>query len=228
MTPASDDKEDGSNTSIVIEQSSYNSGSVLYEDQKVTKRDVYNSLDTLVYGKDGNGYLWGADALDKYIRIEAVSFDGGQSWKTDFPLTIPEGLEEGKMLIRVSYRMSAKDSNWKKKLVSYIPKGNRIFVLANRVDEEEQVILEDDILNTEQHPELGEIFNLFRYQDNIISGNQLTSLFPGWEEDGELVPWLYKVTKGRHILEPADKIPLDRSEERRVGKECRSRWSPYH
>ena len=24
------------------------------------------------------------------------------------------------------------------------------------------------------------------------------------------------------------KIGLDRSEERRVGKECRSRWSPYH
>src|SRR5258707_15680382 len=23
-------------------------------------------------------------------------------------------------------------------------------------------------------------------------------------------------------------IPLERSEERRVGKECRSRWSPYH
>ena len=23
-------------------------------------------------------------------------------------------------------------------------------------------------------------------------------------------------------------IPEDRSEERRVGKECRSRWSPYH
>ena len=23
-------------------------------------------------------------------------------------------------------------------------------------------------------------------------------------------------------------IRLDRSEERRVGKECRSRWSPYH
>ena len=22
--------------------------------------------------------------------------------------------------------------------------------------------------------------------------------------------------------------PADRSEERRVGKECRSRWSPYH
>ena len=23
-------------------------------------------------------------------------------------------------------------------------------------------------------------------------------------------------------------IPMSRSEERRVGKECRSRWSPYH
>ena len=25
-----------------------------------------------------------------------------------------------------------------------------------------------------------------------------------------------------------DTGPVDRSEERRVGKECRSRWSPYH
>ena len=24
------------------------------------------------------------------------------------------------------------------------------------------------------------------------------------------------------------KVKVDRSEERRVGKECRSRWSPYH
>src|ERR1017187_8783844 len=27
---------------------------------------------------------------------------------------------------------------------------------------------------------------------------------------------------------PAKICPLHRSEERRVGKECRSRWSPYH
>ena len=26
----------------------------------------------------------------------------------------------------------------------------------------------------------------------------------------------------------ADELDTDRSEERRVGKECRSRWSPYH
>src|SRR2546429_8650925 len=27
---------------------------------------------------------------------------------------------------------------------------------------------------------------------------------------------------------PASQTPAKRSEERRVGKECRSRWSPYH
>src|SRR5258707_10348815 len=30
------------------------------------------------------------------------------------------------------------------------------------------------------------------------------------------------------IKDPANPKRLDRSEERRVGKECRSRWSPYH
>ena len=30
------------------------------------------------------------------------------------------------------------------------------------------------------------------------------------------------------VEEIISKISEDRSEERRVGKECRSRWSPYH
>src|SRR2546422_7099645 len=30
------------------------------------------------------------------------------------------------------------------------------------------------------------------------------------------------------FIDDADAIFEDRSEERRVGKECRSRWSPYH
>ena len=29
-------------------------------------------------------------------------------------------------------------------------------------------------------------------------------------------------------LNPSNREFVDRSEERRVGKECRSRWSPYH
>ena len=30
------------------------------------------------------------------------------------------------------------------------------------------------------------------------------------------------------VVAAADIAPRSRSEERRVGKECRSRWSPYH
>ena len=30
------------------------------------------------------------------------------------------------------------------------------------------------------------------------------------------------------VLPPVKGVPEHRSEERRVGKECRSRWSPYH
>ena len=33
--------------------------------------------------------------------------------------------------------------------------------------------------------------------------------------------------KAKHMIEKSLKLD-DRSEERRVGKECRSRWSPYH
>src|SRR5256886_9725035 len=36
--------------------------------------------------------------------------------------------------------------------------------------------------------------------------------------------FVYPFTKTR----PCDMLPKARSEERRVGKECRSRWSPYH
>jgi len=40
----------------------------------------------------------------------------------------------------------------------------------------------------------------------------------------ELVPY----EPGRPVEEVQRELGLERSEERRVGKECRSRWSPYH
>ena len=41
---------------------------------------------------------------------------------------------------------------------------------------------------------------------------------------------LYSVSEEtiRRDLDKLEKEGLARSEERRVGKECRSRWSPYH
>ena len=35
-------------------------------------------------------------------------------------------------------------------------------------------------------------------------------------------------TDEKNILQVIHKVGIHRSEERRVGKECRSRWSPYH
>ena len=37
-----------------------------------------------------------------------------------------------------------------------------------------------------------------------------------------------RVLRNADRVLPEDDNLLDRSEERRVGKECRSRWSPYH
>src|SRR3712207_9115945 len=49
---------------------------------------------------------------------------------------------------------------------------------------------------------------------------------------GREVPWGQTLTAADlvEVRIPADPAlqPIPRSEERRVGKECRSRWSPYH
>src|SRR2546430_11372833 len=46
---------------------------------------------------------------------------------------------------------------------------------------------------------------------------------------GDLELLTLRVAGEVHGLEPVEQRPRNaRSEERRVGKECRSRWSPYH
>ena len=54
-------------------------------------------------------------------------------------------------------------------------------------------------------------------------GEMLTQISNFWfARTAHLVP--------NHLLDVplAEVLPAERSEERRVGKECRSRWSPYH
>src|SRR2546425_9183789 len=54
--------------------------------------------------------------------------------------------------------------------------------------------------------------------------NRLKALYRGWG-----IPCAgTQVYAPRYREEWLSKIPQARSEERRVGKECRSRWSPYH
>src|SRR6266498_1889638 len=50
---------------------------------------------------------------------------------------------------------------------------------------------------------------------------ELTSKLQGFDKDSTL-------SIRRRILVETIRISMSRSEERRVGKECRSRWSPYH
>ena len=43
-----------------------------------------------------------------------------------------------------------------------------------------------------------------------------------------LIDYDFSLKTIKQLLKLKNKISFLRSEERRVGKECRSRWSPYH
>src|SRR6266436_6946125 len=55
-------------------------------------------------------------------------------------------------------------------------------------------------------------------------------LHPKWQQKYELPqpPVLFEVDAEPLESVPLPRLEVPRSEERRVGKECRSRWSPYH
>ena len=76
---------------------------------------------------------------------------------------------------------------------------------------------------------------------NILTENNHSSLLSKNvpTADNALLQYMQKVTQGTNNADTEDKkqqklqhivnkLKHGRSEERRVGKECRSRWSPYH
>lgn len=197
--------------SVLISQQIGRSANTLYCGQSVDQEQIYNVLDTYVIGTDGTRYVWGADDLDKYIRIDALSFDGGETWTSDFPVTIPSGNASiAQMMIRVQYRFSTNDDTWNERKIPYYVAPSRVFILSEAVQEGETVLDTSKILNEDQHPSEDQKMNLFVYQSYLLgSDTQLTSLFPGWAEDGVLVPWFYYADGGRHILEPENMVPLD-------------------
>lgn len=187
---------------IVIAQSVYVSGSMLYKGQSVDQKQIYFSLQTFVVGVDNTQYLWGAEALDKYVRIDAVSFDDGETWLTEFPVIIPENA--GEFTIRAQYRLKETD-DWTDRLVDYDPADTRVMVLSENV---EGSISADQILNADdQNPALDSRVNLFRWQSDLM-GQYPEKLFSGWTENGETVPFLYPVTAGRHVLQPGAYVDI--------------------
>ena len=75
---------------------------------------------------------------------------------------------------------------------------------------------------------------VFGVDPGAHGGSELTGAMAGYIE-GQLMPSLSDDENARVIGElervkdfELAKEQIQRSEERRVGKECRSRWSPYH
>src|SRR5947208_10349148 len=72
-------------------------------------------------------------------------------------------------------------------------------------------------------------------RDDLVTGVQTCALPICSSTSGIAQPYQLVLGEGRAIPEVEERImsllpeeTVDRSEERRVGKECRSRWSPYH
>ncbi len=214
IEPAKETDENGENESVIIMPSFDAEADMIYKGQSVDEKIIYNALDTFVVGKEGKAFLWGEKSYGTYIKITAVSFDGGNTWNEQFPMTVPADIEEGGMKIRVEYRLSVNDTKWGTRIVDYEPKDIRLFILSREVAEGEEKIDPATILNAgKQYLDIGEKVNLLSWEniETYLGTDRLTQLFPGWMEDGKLVPWIYEVTGGRHVLEPASMIPLDSS-----------------
>lgn len=208
---------------VVIRKAS--SSAFLYKGQKIDEKIVYCALDTFVKVKDPNSsgdiyYYWDMDDYNQYIRIDAVSFDAGSSWNSDFPVTIPEDLESKTIQIKASYRFSKNSTNWMQEDVEYQVEPNCIYVLAKKLPEENPVIRKEDILNSNDslyfpmYLRDGQSMNLFNLQEKILddyraSDNTLSYVFPGWMEGGEKADWFYTAESGRHILEPEDLVAVE-------------------
>src|SRR5438132_14404214 len=74
------------------------------------------------------------------------------------------------------------------------------------------------------------LFFFFQAEDGIrdhcVTGVQTCALpiWVRWVRGGICHRWL----RGQSACSPDKRAGHERSEERRVGKECRSRWAPYH
>lgn len=213
VVPSKPNNDDGTNDSVVIAKPSFEVKNWLYLGQTVNKLTIYNALDTYVTGADGKLYLWGENDFNKYVKINGVSFDGGKTWTNSFPLEIPMNVPDNTMLISTSYRFST-NGKWVDIEVSYLLEESRVLILNSQIKKDESVIKSEYIINIDaygQYYSPNQKVNLMRYQWDYLGKENLTSLFPGWTENGKFVSWFYNVSSGRHVLEPAENVPLDKS-----------------
>ena len=71
------------------------------------------------------------------------------------------------------------------------------------------------------------IEQLNSFPDNVLAFVCKGHVTKG-DYDAVVVPTVMNLLKRQDKIRLYYETAADRSEERRVGKECRSRWSPYH
>lgn len=229
-SPRPGDKTD-ENTSITL-NISMSASCPLYCGQSIDSLTIFRALDTYVSviksdwsdwppSIDTTYYYWGESQFNKLFRIDGVSFDGGETYSDQFPMTIPKGLQAEAMKIQVSYRYDASEA-WisYEEPVSCTPKEARLYVLSEQLNQQNQTIGSSKVLNSvftsDKFPSVGSRINLFYYQKALLrksmeTTDKLEKLFPGWLENDQIVPFSYPVSSSRHVLEPASLVDYDSS-----------------
>lgn len=209
---------------ITISQPS-RSDAALYRGQKnVSAQIIFNALETYIIDQKLGLHRWEQKHLDKYIRIDAV-YIGGTAYHFDASnqtIDIPEDAEV--IGIDISYRFTLKNSDGTETAwisnpeVTYRLEQTRLLILSEALQDKGQKIDASTVLNRysnlasdKTNPPIGTKVDLYYYQRGLLGEDRLETLFPGWRENGEPVPWEYPVTAGRHVLEPAARLSLDSS-----------------
>ena len=209
---------------ITISQPS-RSDAALYRGQKnVSAQIIFNALETYIIDQKLGLHRWEQKHLDKYIRIDAVHI-GNTAYHFDASnqtIDIPKDAEV--IGIDISYRFTLKNSDGTETAwisnpeVTYRLEQTRLLVLSEALQDKGQKIDASTVLNRysnlasdKTNPPIGTKVDLYYYQRGLLGEDRLETLFPGWRENGEPVPWEYPVTAGRHVLEPAARLSLDSS-----------------
>lgn len=190
----------------------------LYEGGAFSDRYIYYSMNTFIIDENFNRFDFSDKdyGKDNLFIIDWISFDGGKTRITDFPVTVPSGIHQEDVQIGFRYRFS-RSSSWKSDVLSdVVVNQNRVFLLKECLSETNHSIQNDMIVNLyDQFPSAGSVLVLNGYQDRLFEMNQwvdsegrIRVLFPGWYENGKNVGNFYQVTAGRHILQPGKIIPI--------------------
>ena len=123
----------------------------------------------------------------------------------------------------------ASDSYFRVVGEDFVPNQSLDFYIANELKESVKVDSDGKILFTSKLPAiLNDERTEFVLRDS--GGNEKTLSIRIPQLENREIADVIKLSLGNTPQEAkrGDIITLDRSEERRVGKECRSRWSPNH